>query len=98
VYFSGMDHFIITPRHVIRLINVLQATYSSVMGEVNTVDFIAIEAIRVFMPKLYDEMRSNQDILSGVSTESGRENTAEQRRKVFETTPQLAARGCAAAI
>jgi len=89
MYFGGMDHFISTPRHVIRLINVLRATYPSVIGEVNTVDFIAIEAIRVFMPRLYDEMRKNQDLLSGVSTESGRENTVEQRRKIFETWLEL---------
>lgn len=89
VYFSGIDHFIITPRHVIRLINVLQATYPSVMGEVNTVDFIAVEAIRVFMPKLYDEIRRNQDLLSGASTDLGRENKADYNKKIFETWLEL---------
>jgi predicted KAP-like P-loop ATPase len=84
-YNSGIDHFIVTPRDVVRLINVLRATYPNVKDEVNPVDFISIEAIRVFMPKLYDEIRSNQDLLAGASDESGLERTAEQRKKVFET-------------
>jgi predicted KAP-like P-loop ATPase len=84
-YYSGIDHFIVTPRDVVRLINVLRATYPSVKDEVNPVDFISIEAIRVFMPKLYDEIRSNQDLLAGASSESGQERTTEQRKTVFET-------------
>jgi predicted KAP-like P-loop ATPase len=88
-YYGGIDHFIATPRDVVRLINVLRATYPGVKDEVNPVDFISIEAIRVFMPKLYDEIRSNQDLLAGASDESGREHTAEQRKKVFETWLEL---------
>ena len=88
-YYSSIDHFIVTPRDVVRLINVLRATYPSVKDEVNPVDFISIEAIRVFMPKLYDEIRSNQDLLAGASAESGRESTTEQRKKVFETWLEL---------
>ena len=88
-YYSGIDHFIVTPRDVVRLINVLRATYPSVKDEVNPVDFISIEAIRVFMPKLYDEIRSNQDLLAGASAESGRESTTEQRKKVLETWLEL---------
>jgi len=85
LYYSGIDHFIVTPRDVVRLINVLRATYPNVKDEVNPVDFIAIEAIRVFIPKLYDELRRNQDILAGASTDSGRESTAEHRKRIFET-------------
>jgi predicted KAP-like P-loop ATPase len=92
-YYSGIDHFIVTPRDVVRLINVLRATYPSVKDEVNPVDFISIEAIRVFMPKLYDEIRSNQDLLAGASAESGRENTAEQRKESFETWLELLPEG-----
>jgi predicted KAP-like P-loop ATPase len=89
VYFSGIDRFISTPRDVIRLINVLRATYPCVKDEVNTVDFIAIEAIRVFMSKLYDEIRRNQEHLAGASDESGLGTTPEQRKKLFETWLEL---------
>lgn len=89
IYYGGIDHFIVTPRDIVRLINVLQATYPSVKDEVNPVDFIAIEAIRVFMPQLYDEIRRNQDLLAGASIESGRESSAEQKKKIFETWLEL---------
>ena len=92
-YYSGIDHFIVTPRDVVRLINVLRATYPSVKDEVNPVDFISIEAIRVFMPKLYDEIRSNQDLLAGTSAESGRDNKIEQKKKVFVTWLELLEEG-----
>lgn len=84
-YYGGIDHFIVTPRDVVRLINVLRATYPGVKNEVNLVDFISMEAIRVFMPNLYDEIRSNQDLLAGASNESVQVDTAEQRKKVFST-------------
>lgn len=88
MYFSGIDHFIVSPRHVIRLSNVLQATYPSVIGEVNNVDFIAIEAIRVFVPKLYDKIRRSQDLLAGTSAASERDNAAE-KKKIFESWLEL---------
>ena len=43
----------------------LAVTYLAVRGEVNVVDFIALEALRVFLPSLYDTIRSNPDRFSG---------------------------------
>jgi len=59
VYFDGIDHFISTPRDIVRLTNTLTVTYPAVKGEVNPVDFAAIEALRVFSPTVYDSIRSN---------------------------------------
>jgi len=36
-------------------------TYPAVRGEVNSVDFVALEAMRVFMPSLYGIIRDNPD-------------------------------------
>jgi len=66
VYFEGIDHFIRTPRDVVRLTNALKVTYPAVKGEVHAVDFIAIEAIRVFCPLAYDVIRKNPDMFAGV--------------------------------
>lgn len=65
VYFSGIDDFIITPRHTSRLYNALRATYPAVEGEVNPIDFIALEAIRVFSPEVYRLIPSSADLLTG---------------------------------
>jgi len=61
VYFQGIDHFITTPRDVIRLANTLNVTYPVVKGEVNSVDFIAIETLRVFCPSAYRMIGENED-------------------------------------
>lgn len=65
VYFGGIDSFIRVPRDVVRLINSLSVTYRAVCGEVNAVDFIAIESIRLFVPDLYDTVRANPSKFAG---------------------------------
>ena len=59
VYFQGIDHFITNPRDVTYLTNILTVTYAAVKGEVNPVDFIAIETLRVFQPMIYDIILKN---------------------------------------
>jgi predicted KAP-like P-loop ATPase len=83
VYFDGLDHFIKTPRDVIRLTNVLRATYPVLEGEVNPVDLIAIEALRVFTPKIYEIVRENQELITGVNWQSSFRNQ-ENNKKVFD--------------
>lgn len=61
VYHYGIDPLIQTPRDVVRLTNTLKVTYPSVRGEVNPVDFIALETLRVLLPDLYDIIRENRD-------------------------------------
>ena len=61
VFFDGIDPMIQVPRDVVRFTNTLSVTYPAVRGEVNPVDFIALEAIRVFLPDLYDVIRANPD-------------------------------------
>lgn len=65
VFYDGIDHLINSPRDVMRLINALTVSYPAVVGEVNPVDFIAIEALRVFCPFVYDIVSRNQDMFSG---------------------------------
>lgn len=67
VYHDGIDPLIQVPRDVVRLTNTLAVTYPSVCGEVNPVDFIALETLRVFLPDLYDVIRTNPDRFSGHS-------------------------------
>lgn len=69
VYFGAIDHFINTPRAVVRFINTLSVTYPAVKGEVNAVDFVAIEAIRVFCPLAYDIIRKNPGVFTGVDVD-----------------------------
>ncbi len=65
VYLDGIEHFIATPRDVVRLTNTLSVTYPEVKSEVNAVDFIAIETLRVFCPPAYDIIRKNPGAFTG---------------------------------
>lgn len=67
VYLDGVDPFITTPRDVTRLTNTISVTYPAVKGEVNPVDFIAVETLRVFCPLVYDIVRKNPEMFTGHS-------------------------------
>ena len=54
---AGIDPFLNTPRDVVRLVNAVSATYPAVKGEVNPIDFTALETLRLFSPLAYDAVR-----------------------------------------
>ena len=74
IFFDGIDWLIETPRDITRLANTLAVTFSAVRGEVNPVDFIAIEAIRVFAPNIYHIIRQNPGEFTGHSKGYHQEN------------------------
>jgi predicted KAP-like P-loop ATPase len=47
-------------------------TFRSVIGEVNPVDFIAIESFRMFCPEVYDIIRNNREMFTGYAPDSAR--------------------------
>lgn len=57
IFHSGLAPLFVVPRDVVRLTNALSVTYPAVVSEVNPVDFIAIESLRVFLPGVYDAIR-----------------------------------------
>ncbi|MFN6464042.1 MAG: KAP family NTPase [Nostoc sp. DedVER02] len=65
IYFQGIDRFINSIRDITRLINTLTVTYPVVKHEVNPVDFIAIESLRVFSPNIYSIIHQNTHIFVG---------------------------------
>lgn len=84
IFHSGLDPLITVPRDVVRLTNVLSATYSAVVGEVNAVDFIAIEALRVFLPSVYDAIRTAPGEFTGYARLSGYDaGEVKQRAQAF---------------
>ncbi|MEG4634752.1 P-loop NTPase fold protein [Microcoleus sp. AR_TQ3_B6] len=71
VYLQGIDHFITNPRDIARLTNILTVTYPSVKDEVNPVDFIAIESLRIFRPRIYGIIRKNPKFFAGNAATKG---------------------------
>ena len=84
VYFDGLDQYIEKPRDIVRLINVLSVTYPAVAGEVNPVDFIALEFLRVFEPEIYGTIRDNKEMFAGSSDSSYQRNN--EPEKAFHKT------------
>jgi predicted KAP-like P-loop ATPase len=73
-----------TPRDVVRFTNALALTYGPVREEVNAVDFIAIEAIRVFLPEVYDVIRRNPEMFCELSWRSIAAPSAEDLKKFHD--------------
>ena len=69
VYSDGLDRLIKKPRDIVRILNAISVAYPPVAGEVNTVDFIALEFLRVFEPRVYGSIRDAKDFFSGVPTQ-----------------------------
>ncbi|HEU0193240.1 MAG TPA: P-loop NTPase fold protein [Gaiellales bacterium] len=67
IFSPGIETLLATPRDVVRLLNTLRVTYPPLAAEVNTADFIAIEAIRVFRPALHDTIRRTPGRFAGSS-------------------------------
>ncbi|EJG08031.1 KAP P-loop domain protein [Methanofollis liminatans DSM 4140] len=65
IYFDGIDHFVKSPRNVQRFSNALLLTYPVVKGEVNPVDFIAVEYLRLFCPSMYHFIQGSGEIFVG---------------------------------
>lgn len=83
VFHDGIDALIKVPRDIVRLTNTLSVTYPSVVGEVNPVDFIAIEALRVFLPRVYDVVRNNAERFAGHRSAGHHGGQDDETRKTF---------------
>jgi predicted KAP-like P-loop ATPase len=71
VFTESIQPFITKPRDVVRLANTLSVTYAAVKGEVNPIDFIAVEALRVLEPQVYAVIRDNPDQFTGMHNPDG---------------------------
>ncbi|WP_186058774.1 KAP family P-loop NTPase fold protein [Burkholderia gladioli] len=71
VFYGGLTSFIKTPRDALRIINSVLVTYPGLQGEVNIVDFVALECIRIFVPMLYTTIRNNKKNFVDLTANSG---------------------------
>lgn len=55
-------------RDIVRYINGLNLNYALISNEVNMVDFMTLESIRIFAPESYDQIRRNKSILTRTRT------------------------------
>jgi predicted KAP-like P-loop ATPase len=82
IYHSGMRHYFKTIRDVTRYINTLKFSFEMVREDVNPVDFIAITTLQVFEPDLYTGIRDNNDIFTGILSDSYHSGDAEKKQAI----------------
>lgn len=58
--------YLTTPRHIARFQNAIRVTWPAIAGEVNIADFIALEALRLYEPSIFQAIRSNKASLCGL--------------------------------
>lgn len=78
VYYGGIQNFLKSLRNVKRFINTLKFNISLVPNEINPVDFIGIESLRVFTPELYNEISVNKELFTKTESSGTRDSTATQ--------------------
>ncbi|WP_367176270.1 KAP family P-loop NTPase fold protein [Haloarcula rubripromontorii] len=60
VYKEGIEPLVQTPRDAIRLSNAVKTSYGALQNEINYLDLIAVEALRIYFNSLYDQVRTNK--------------------------------------
>lgn len=64
-YQTGIKYFFRNIRDINRFFNTLLFSFELLKDEVNLPDLFAITAIQVFIPKIYNGIKNNQDIFAG---------------------------------
>lgn len=71
-YHSGFGDLFTSIRQVKRYINSLAFNINHIPDEINLIDFMGIEAIRVFSPEIYAEISQNKELFTSVDSSFSR--------------------------
>lgn len=91
-YYYGINNYIQSPRNVNQVINALRFIIPTKREEVNIIDLVILELIRVFDEPFYEKIRANKKVLLGsseFSSNSGREKRRGKVEKVFSADDTL---------
>jgi predicted KAP-like P-loop ATPase len=67
VFYELVAPWIKRPRDVVRLTNALEVTWPPVADEVDAADFLAIETLRIFWPRVHRAIYNNRTLVCGPS-------------------------------
>lgn len=94
VYLGGLQSFFATPRNVKRFLSTLGVQFKLFQGEaafeVNQIDLIALEALRLFEPEVFQSLNIAANTLTTSADSSG---NREQRKAQIEAIVELAEEG-----
>ena len=68
MFYDSVVPYLTTPRDVVRLRNSITVTWSAIAKEINVIDFIVLEIVRLYEPKLFQNIRINKFNLCGLKS------------------------------
>ncbi len=83
LFYDIVVPYMTTPRHVARYQNAISVTWPAVAGEVSLADFIALEALRLYEPCLFQAIRLGKEAVCGVSKQHSDNQSHDDRLKPF---------------
>ena len=81
-FVDGIENRLKTPRMCKRYANALTFALPILAGEVNSVDLMLIEGIRIFYPSLYTFIRRNRELFAGTLSDFAFDRTKEKESAV----------------
>lgn len=90
LYLDAIRHFIRTPRDIVMYTNGLYLNMTPLIGEVDPVDFVGLEAIRTFAPDIYEFIRESKELfITQTGVRSGSNTTENVKQLIDEHLSKL---------
>jgi GTPase SAR1 family protein len=84
LYYAGIKEFLITMRDAKRLINSLEFNLKIISGEINAIDFIGIEVLRVFLPEVYEGIASGKTLFASYGERYPNQNDLQDNKSQLD--------------
>ncbi|PIT14257.1 hypothetical protein BGI32_08030 [Snodgrassella alvi] len=88
-YFSAFNEQLCTPRRAKLYGNALLFSLPLLKGEVNPVDLMLIEGVRIFYPSLYEAIRNHKNFFTGTFQKQNSESVKKQIEDIINTAFDL---------
>ena len=88
VYYAGFRNFFTTIRDIKRYVNGLNFNLRLILGEVNIIDFLVIEALRIFVPEVYHSIKRNKLIFTSVGDKEDSTEIKEAFEKLISNSDE----------
>lgn len=87
IFHDAVAPLLKTPRDIVRLGNALKVSWPAVAGNVDRADFLALEAMRLFLPSVHRAIRAHPDMLTGAQRQEGhnRQSLVDEYDSLFLT-------------
>ncbi len=80
----ALEHYVRSPRDVMRLLNALSVVWPAVSSEVYLPDLFAVEVLRLFEPDVYDRLRDAGAFLTGRAIIWSKEDKASHANRITD--------------